>query len=180
MIKKIIGYILSILGLLGFGFFKNYNGTSIQYPTIWLFLSAIIGIFGLVLIYLSKSDKLSRQEKINNEKLEKLKQNGEKIILTTENCEIRENSYFEEINKDSSSSIVQVDALFDSNRNYSQNYVEKSAIIYYHKFGENKYRMTSQTFPFNADNLRNYVEKQKLALYINRYDKNDYSFDLTD
>jgi hypothetical protein len=180
MIKKIIGLILSIIGLLGFGFLKNYKGSSITYSTLWLFLSIVVGILGLVLIYISKSNKLSKQDKINNEKLEKLMQNGEKVFLTIKNCEIRENNYFEEANINGYSSIKQVDALFDANRNYSQNYIEKSAIIYYHKIGDTKHRMTSQTFSFSANSLRSYVENQKLVLYINKNDNNDYVFSITD
>ncbi|MBK7121670.1 MAG: hypothetical protein IPH68_02055 [Chitinophagaceae bacterium] len=84
------GYILAALGFNGFVYFRNYKGSVIPYSTLWFFLSIAVGLVGLVLIYLSKSNKLSKQEKYNKERLDRLKQSAERILLTVDNCEIRE------------------------------------------------------------------------------------------
>jgi len=178
MLKNLIGYLLAAIGFIGFVFFRKYNGSAIPYSTLWFFLSIAVVLVGLCLIYLTKSNKLSKQEKYNKERLDRLKQSGERILLTVDNCEIRENNYHEEVINESSSRVQQIDALYDPNRNYRQDYIEQSAIIYYYKTGDKKHRMTSQSFPFNAKTLTNYVENKTLALYVNRFDKNDYAFDI--
>ena len=37
--------------------------------------------------------------------------------------------------------------------------------------------MTSQSFPFNAKTLTNYIEDNQLVLYVNRSDESDYVFE---
>jgi len=177
MLKKLTGYILAALGFIGFGYFRNYKGSVIPYSTLWFFLSIAVGLVGLVLIYLSKSNKLSKQEKYNKERLDRLKQSAERILLTVDNCEIRENNYYQEVINEGNSKVEQIDALYEPNRNYHQDYIEQSAIIYYYKFGDKKHKMTSQSFLFNATTLTNYVENKMVVLYVNRFDKNDYAFD---
>lgn len=178
MLKKLTGYLFAGIGFIGFGFFRNYNGSVIPYSTLWFFLSIAVGLIGLYLIYFTKSNKLTKQEKYNKKRLDRLKQSGEKILLTVDNCEIRENNYYEEVIKESSSRVQQIDALYEPNRNYRQDYIEQSAIIYYYKIGDKKQRMTSQSFSFNAKTLTNCVENKMLFLYVNRFDKNDYAFEI--
>ena len=72
----------------------------------------------------------------------------------------------------------QIDALTDLNRHYKQEYIEQSAIIYQYNDGDKNIRMTSQTFPFNDSTLELNIESKKLFLYVNRFDKNDYIFDM--
>ena len=178
MFKKLTGYFLVGIGFIGFGFFKNYKGSLIPFSKLWFFLSIAIGLLGLFLIYFTKSSRLSKQEKYNKERLDRLKQSGEKIFLDVDNCEIRENNYYEEVINETSSRVQQIDALYEPNRNYRQDYIEQSAIIYYYKVGDKKHRITSQSFPFNAKTLTNYVENKKLVLYVNRFEKNEYAFDI--
>ena len=132
MLKKLTGYLLASIGFLGFGFFRFYKGTLIPLSTLWFFVSIVVGIVGFYLIYTSKSVKSSKQEKYNKERLDRLKQNGEYILITVDNCEIRENNYYKEVVSESSSKVQQIDALYDPNRNYKQQYVEQSAIVYYY------------------------------------------------
>ena len=108
--------------------------------------------------------------------VERLRKDGEKIILTTTNCEVKENNYYDEVvNKKIGTGAV-VDALYDPNRNVRQNYIEQSAIIYYYQSGSKKIRMTSQTFPFNAETLGKYLENSSVVLYVDRNNKNEYAF----
>lgn len=177
MLKRFTGYLLATTGFTGFVFFINYNGSAIPYAILWLIISIAAGLAGLGLIYFTKSTKLSQQEEYNKQRLDRLKRSGERILLTVDNCEIRENNYHEEVIIESSSRMQAIDALYDPNRNYRQEYIEQSAIVYYYKTGDKKLRMTSQSFPFTANTLRNHVEKQTVALYVSRFDKNDYAFD---
>ena len=135
---------------------------------------------GLALVYFGKSRRLSKQAKYNKERLDRLKQTGEKILLSLDNCEVRENNYYEDVEPDNSSKIQQIDALYDPNRNYKQNYVEQSAIIYYYTATGKRIRMTSQSFPFNADLLKRHIENNKAYLFVNRFNKQDYEFEISD
>jgi hypothetical protein len=132
-----------------------------------------------VLLYLSQKSKLTSQENFNRDRLERIKQNGERILLSVDNCEIRENNYYEEVISNGSSRIEQIDALYSPNRNYKQNYIEQSAVIYYYKIGNEKHRMTSHSFSFNAKILTQYIENKKLVLFVNRFDRNEYAFSIT-
>ena len=179
MFNKITGCLLVVMGFIGIIFFRKYNGSVIPYPTLWYFLCLAISFGGLYLFSSINSNKLSKQEKHNVENLNLLKQNGEKIILTVDNCEIKENKYFQEIIDERSTNTQAIDALLDTNKKYEKEaYIEQSAIIYYYKFGDRKIRMTSQPFSFNAIVLTNYIDNKKIILYVNRFDINNYAFDL--
>jgi hypothetical protein len=178
MLKKLIGYLFATFGFLGYVFFKNYKGSDIPYPSPCYILCSILGLAGLFLIYKSKSSSISDQERFNQEILNRLKQKGERILLTLDNCEIRENNYYQETIKEGVLISEVYDALYDTNRNYHQDYIEQSAIIYYYKTDGKKNRMTSQSFSFNAATLTNYVKNKKIVLYVNRFDKEDYAFEL--
>jgi hypothetical protein len=94
MLQRITGYTIACIGLLGYGYFKSYKGSLIPYPTVWLFVSVAIGLLGIYIA--TRKRKVSQQEAYTKALLKKLKQSGEKIVLTNDNCEIRENNYYEE------------------------------------------------------------------------------------
>ena len=176
--KKLTGYLFAAIGFIGFGFFKNYEGSIIPFSMLWFVVSILIGIIGLYLIYTSKSRKVSKQERYNEVHLDQLKQNGEKILLTIDNCEIRENNYYEEANDERFYKIQAIDAMYNPNENYKQIFVEQTAIIYNYNDGYKKIKMTSQSFPFGTETLRNYIENKSLVLYVSRLDKTDYAFEI--
>jgi hypothetical protein len=176
MFKRLTGYVLAVIGFIGYGYFRNYKGSIIPLPTVWLFVSLGIGFLGLTLITLSKSNRISKQDQYNKKRLERLKLNGEKILLTLDNCEVKENNYYEEVeNRGKAQSI---DALYDPNVNYQQKHVEQSAIIYNYTKEGKKIRMTSQPFDCDADTLKIDIENKSVFLYVDRFDKNDYIFNI--
>lgn len=168
MIKKITGYVLAVIGLIGLGFFENYDGSLIPYPIIWIIASIVIGAAGAYLIAVTKVHKISRQQKANEIRLRDLQQHAERILLTPDNYEIRENNYYQKGNDN------------EPDDNYKQRYIEQSAIVYYYNHDGKTIRMTSQTFSANAKMLKGIIEDGKLILYVNRFDKNDYAFDFAD
>ena len=163
---------------MSFAFFINYEGSVISFSTLWLITSLLTGVIGLYLISTSKTRKISRQEKYNQKRIAQLKQNGEKILLTLDNCEIRENNYYEEANNARLYKIQEIDALYDPNENYTQKFIEQTVIVYNYNNGFKKIRMTSQSFPFGTDTLKYYIENKSLVLYVSLLDKTDYAFDI--
>ena len=95
-----------------------------------------------------------------------------------DNCEIRENNYYEEKNDERLSKIQAIDALYNPNENYKQNYIEQTAIIYNYDIGYKKIKMTSQSFPFSTGILINYIENKSIMLYFNKLDETDYAFEI--
>jgi hypothetical protein len=178
MLKKIAGYFLAGIGFISFTFFINYKGSVISFSTLWFIVSLLIGIIGVYLISTSKTAKISRQEKYNEKRVAQLKQNGEKILLTKDNCEIRENNYYEEGNDARLHRIQEIDALYDPNENYTQKFIEQTVIVYSYNNGFNKIRMTSQSFPFGTETLKYYIENKSLVLYVSPLDKSDYAFEI--
>jgi hypothetical protein len=180
MFKRIISYILLATGVVLIGFFRNYHGNLISNSGVWYFLSFILLVAGLYLYHNSKSSKLSKQEKYDKKRLERLKTQGEKIIVTPDTSEIRENSYYEEVVSNTVSKVQVFDAVYDSNRNYSQKYVQQSAIIFYPNPQLKIRRIASQSFPIAAETLRTYIENGFVILYINKQNQDDYMFELND
>ncbi len=174
-----IGFLFVVIGFIGYVFFRSYNGSVIPLSTFWFFVSIAIGSAGLYFIYIFLSTKVSNQEKFNKEHLEALKLKGEKFLLTADNCEIRNNNHYEEAESESSSRAKLIDGLYDPNRNYRQDYMEQSVIIYNYHDGDKKIRMTSQSFPLDAVTLASYIENKKGSLYVDRFNKNDFVFDIS-
>ena len=151
MLNKIIGYLFLVIGFIGIIFFRKYNGSVIPYSLLWYVLCFAISIGGLYLINLTTSSQLSKQEKYNLERLNQLKQSGEKIILTVDNCEIKENNYCQEVMDERGTNTQAIDALIDPYKSHeTEEYIEQAAVIYYYKIDDQQLRMTSQSFSFNA------------------------------
>jgi hypothetical protein len=65
MVKKLLGYLFAAIGFVGFGFFRNYDGSLISLSALGFYVSMGIGVIGVYLITTSKSAEDSRQEKFN-------------------------------------------------------------------------------------------------------------------
>ena len=171
MIKTVLGYAIAGTGFMGFIYFRNYTGKMIPMPFAWQMLSAVVGLAGIYLAFTGK--KISAQKTADH-----LTQNREKIILTTDNCQVRENNYYEEITNNSISDAAVFDALYDPDRNHRTQLIEQSAIIFYYENAGKKIKMTSQSFPCNAETLSAYIKSGEVAIFINRFDKSDYAFEI--
>ncbi len=176
MVQKIAGYIIAGIGLIGLGYFRRYHGTVIPYPFLWLIVSGLVCIAGIWMVGSAGKKKLLGKEQEDDARVDKLMRSGEKILLTTGNCETKENSYHREIDNESMSKAEMLDASFYPNRNYRQEFIEQSAIIYQYQGAGKQIRMVSQSFPFSKNSLTAMVENKQLHLYINPFDKNDYVF----
>ena len=173
--KIFLGYALLIIAIIGFKL-RHTISLAILNPDIIIVIAVLLGIIGGYLVFIGKRQKLNKKTLIHADTVERLKQNGEKIILNTANCEVKENNYYEEVvNKKIGRGAV-ADALYDPNRNVRQVYIEQTAIIYFYQKGSKRIRLTSQTFPYNAETLRKFLEKSSVVLYIDRYNKNEYAF----
>src|SRR5450432_2919595 len=135
MIKKLFGYIIAGIAAMGFAFFRSYKGELIPYPALWFILSIVVLGIGLYIVFTSKTKKeiVAAAGDLNHRN--KLIANGEQIKLDIDNCEIRENNYYEEIPDHNFGGTELIVAAFDPNEDHLEKYVDQSAIIYHHKIG---------------------------------------------
>jgi hypothetical protein len=178
MLMKITGYVIIALSLIGIVYFRNYAGHSICFPTFWYALCIIFCLLGY---FLSNNSMTRKQKKDSNNILqqqEKLKINGEKVMLDINFCNFKSNNFEEEIKSKDDLGVQMYDALYNSNQNYKTDEVNQTVIIYDYKIGDQIKKIVSQVFPIDVITLKSYVMNNDIILYIDRYDKSKYFFDL--
>lgn len=177
MVKKLSGYILIGVGLLGFLYFKNYKGETIPLPILWLILSIVIVLVGAYLIASAKMKK--HVQKLNESEIKNLqiKEKGQRILIDLDNCEFK-TSTASQISQETFSRVQMIDALYDPNRNHIENNSTVTCIVYKHKNGDSVEKFVSQPFSIDETMLKYYVSKNKIALYVDRFDRNRYFFNV--
>ena len=176
MIKKFSGYILIGIGLFGFIYFKSYKGDSIPLPILWLILSLIITAMGAYLIVRAKLKKQDQTLDETKTELSRIKEKGERILIDFDSCEFKTGNASQQSDQETFSRIQMIDALYDPNRNCTENNSTVTYIVYKHKNGGSLEKFISQ--PFSVDNtiLKYYVSQNKIALYVDRFDRTQYFF----
>jgi hypothetical protein len=177
MVKKFSGYILIGVGLPGFFYFKNYRGNIIPLPTLWLILSVSIAVIGAYLIATAKTKKQIQKLDETKGKIVRIKEKGEKILIDFDKCDFKITNITQS-NTDNFSRIQMIDALYDPNRNYTENDRTVTYIIYKHKNGDSVERFVSHPFPIDETTLKYYVSNNKIALYVDRFDRTQYFFNV--
>lgn len=181
--NKLLGYSFISVGLIGFFWFLNYEGTTIPLKELWFVLSICILIAGAYFFAKYKLQQRNSQHNDNNSnrlaEIEQLKRTGNKIRVTLENAEVKSRSYQQEvINEGLPSRMQMLDALYDSNRNYKTQEVQQTYIVFYKQFNGKTYKFVSQATTQNAYAVKSYIERQKgIDLYINPTDPTSYYFD---
>ncbi len=98
-----------------------------------------------------------------------LKQHGEKIIIGLDNCDIKENNYYEEI-----ASKIILPAQADD---YRERYIVQSVIIYNYERNGVIEKFVSQTFPVDIITLESHILNNEIILYVDPFDRHKYFFD---
>ena len=172
MVKKLSGYSIAGLAFLCFGFFRYYKGSVIPYPFLWYILSIALLLFGSYLVTTSRSKKKVAAELESNERVNKLRSAGDKVIIDLDNCDLKENNYYNDV---TNRGLSRADL---RDQGYKEQYVEESVIIFYHRIGGKTEKFTSPIFPLNKILLSTYILNKKVILYIDRFDCGNYFFDI--
>src|SRR6187399_1353766 len=178
--RTIFGLLFIIASLLGITFFKYYNGSVIPYPTLWYISFVILGLLGVWLIY-SATRKVKKiiDQHINSE-VEKFKANAEKIELDFDKCEFKSGSFSHQV-EDPTMSTVKLFAPGSlgliADTTITENVIQ-SYLTYTDTFKGESCKFVSQYFPFDPSMLKFHVLKHHIILYIDRFDKRKYLFDL--
>ena len=180
MIKKLFGYTVAGIAFIAIIFFSYYKGYLISYTNLWLILSMMVFLIAFYVAATIKTKKEIVTSLNDSNRRDKLIATGEKIRLDIDSCEIKENDYYEEIPNQGAMEMRSIDALFDPNENYKEKYIDQSAIIYLHKIGDKTEKYISQVFPFGTEVLTLHILNNDIILYVDRFDRNNYLFDLNE
>lgn len=143
------GILLIAIGVIGRIYFSHYDGTLISNPELFLILSYLCIFLGVFLFYRSSKLKLHNSQNKARMDAEKMKQNGEKINVPLDQCDIKEGDYCIII--------------------FAYNNPRTSAPEIFVSPPINRDKVT----------LTFYLEKQKnIFVYVDRSDRSKYYFDL--
>ena len=177
MVKKVIAYIIAIICLICIFYFVSYHGNLIPHPGLWAIGSVVVGLLAAYMGITAKTTRIIKQEQGVQEKTSYLKQSGKKIIISLDNCEIKENNYYEEAGTNWSQDPA-VDSIYNPGENAEQQEVDQSVIVYYYDQGVSEYEMVSHVFNHDAISLSAFIVNKQVALYINPHNVKDYLFEL--
>lgn len=133
MTFKAAGYCISILGFVSFVLLIGFEDIQNPNKLFWQTTSFISGLVGCFFLYVVKVLNGSEAEQYHYERVSHFVRDGDRILMTLDNCTIKENNYYEDIIHERRSTIRALDDLYDPSRNMEKRYVEQSVIIYkYH------------------------------------------------
>lgn len=173
--KRILGLLLIVIGVLTYLFFRNYNGNILPYPTLWFFVGIILAIIGLRLFVTSKSQKQKSFESELYAQIDTLKQHGKVIIVNLKDCEIISSNYFKEIPKSNNYRIQAWDSILDSSNAVKNVEINQSRIVYKDKdevYISSIINKDKVTLSFTIENYG------QTNIYVDNNDKSLYYFDI--
>ena len=98
-----------------------------------------------------------------------LKRQGEKITLELDNCDIKENNYYEDITS-KGLALIDIDA-------YTEKYIVQTVIVYNHIRNGVTEKFVSQTFSLDTITLETHILNNEIILYVDTFDRSKYFFD---
>jgi hypothetical protein len=173
------GLLLIIVCFLGTIFFRRYDGTVISYPILWYISFIVLGLLGVWL--LSSSLKKTKRviEQVVNTEIEKFKSNAEIIELNFDKCEFKSGSFSHQVD-DPNVSTVKLFApgsLASIDTKITETVIQ-SYLTYTETIGGTACKFVSQSFPFDQTTLKFYALNNNIALYVDRFNRQKYLFDL--
>lgn len=177
--KKKLGIVFIVIGVLIYLFFRNYEGNFVSHPILWFFIGITFIIIGFILIVTSKSKFESKLEKSFQNEVDRLKESGDRIKVDFKDCEIISNNYYKEVVKSSSYRVQALDSLYDSSRAVENIEINKSRITYQDKNLSDDYIFISHLINKDKITLSFTLSKyKKTTIYVDKKDENQYYFDL--
>jgi len=172
--KKIIGITLIIIGIIASLFFQKYHGDLIPFPILWMCLGILVAVLGFTL--LQKGFSLPKKNKVESE-IDRLKQEGHKVLVKFEDCNIISNNYHKEVPKGNDYNEQAYNTLFDNKNAVKNVNVLQSRIVYTDKI--NNYEYVSPLIFKDRITISFILDKyESTNLYIDKNDYKHYYFDL--
>ena len=163
-----------VVGFLGIGYFRSYHGDIIPVPFLWYILSFICLGVGIFLPFILKTKKEKQSIADSDNQLRQLKKNAEKIILDIDFCEFKTNNFQDIVESNKMAKVQMYDAMYDENYDYSTEDRIQNVIIYSYK----NEKFISQIFAVDEITIQSRIMQKLVTLYIDRFDRTNYYFDL--
>jgi hypothetical protein len=191
MFNRIAAYSLFVLGLLTATFFRHYSGSLIPYPWVFFVLGLVMFLAGYLLLRYSPAPKekaaLNRVRRL----IADLKENGERIRVDFDTCQIRGHSYREARPSHGADSLLTtltvgetltslLDHLDNAGGDGLRN-VQQSVIVFQYENDRTgaKEKFISPVIAKDEISLSFYLDQQKhTTLYVDKTNRDFYYFDL--
>jgi hypothetical protein len=132
--------------------------------------------------WLTASSMKKRQtaiDRIVNADKARLKENSDKIELDFEKCEFKSGSFVHEVDDPNMISVKMfAPGSLSSIDTKAVETLIQSYLTYTETFNGTVYNFVSQSFPFDQTTLRFYVLNQNIALYVSRFNCEQFLFEL--
>ncbi|ANE51788.1 hypothetical protein [Flavisolibacter tropicus] len=180
--QRALGKILLSVGLFIFVFFLYYRGDAIPIKELWFALSFFVMATGAYLIIKHKLYQTTSQSSHSDNKVDEIKHlilNGEKVNVTLDNSEVKSRSYQQELIKDGiPSKIEMLNAVINNERNYSQEVIVQTYIVFLKEYNDQTYKFVSPVTSWNEVAVKMYMDRKGgLDLYVDKNNPANYYFD---
>jgi hypothetical protein len=185
-IKRILGWASFGIGLLILTFFRKYTGHIIPYP--WVFYSAGLIFFLAGFIFLRKIPTVTASKILEkaNALIKDLRDNGNKVTVDLNLCEIKVNHYTEQPDNFKSATDLELFTAMDLVYFYNKIHnptpngqIYQSVAVYKTSYNGKPKTFYSPTIPLDKDNLLFKFGIQKTTtIYVDKNDSNKYYFDI--
>ena len=181
-IKFIIGLVLLAISILAFFYFRYYRGTLIPYPILWRLGAIALGVIAAVILYNAVRQSTREEERSIELAQNNIREKAEVVKLEFDNCYFRDGSFTMEV-QEREADLVLPSAYIGSRIGMYETPPKtkntlQSFLIYTHGNDETKERFVSQAFPFDKTTLQFYVLNNNITLYVDRFDRKQYFFEL--
>jgi hypothetical protein len=180
-LRYLLGFALIIISFFGVTWFDSYKGELIPYPDLITLGFVVVGLLGFLLLYIGfKNTKSLLNNQVNSWK-QRLKQNGEKIAVAFNDCEIKNNFYYDEVLRHTSEARSYNSIAGQDHLNTQREYRNASVVVYKYT---NLRTGTTHTFSsevIQKDKLTLSVlmeMKQNTFIYIDKANPDLYFFDM--
>ena len=184
--KRITGWVLVIVGILFYLFFKKYHGDFIPFPFVFYAIGFSMTIYGLII--LSRTPKLKHIKLIEmaEELIKQIKENGDRVEVDLNDCEIKEHHYFDKIDYTKSYNDFEILNFYEYamyNENYrdskNDNVIKQSVVIKKIQINGQEKTIQSPVLPYDRIKLLLSFNKKKTTnVYFDKINPEVYYFDL--
>ncbi|MCB9056615.1 MAG: hypothetical protein H6549_12240 [Chitinophagales bacterium] len=142
---------------------------------IWILIGVIPLLIIVAIIFLEQRKIAGNTVALMTKEIEQLKRSGEKISVDLDNCEFKDSSYSQDIIDERMTRFSHIN--LDYGKVIGQEHIDQSLLIYNYS-GSNGSEKFIQAFPFGKEYLKVNVIRNQIILYVDRYDRTKYIFDL--
>ncbi len=181
MVKRILGFILCILGFIVIIFFTKYLGNIIPYPKMILPIGAIMLLIGSILLGSTPTFRQLKTDRKLKASANNLIENGKKINVDLTQCEIKENDYYDMKLVENYKGAVDLPEDIETRdaQIAKRTEVDQTVFIFKHEHNGVEEKFYSPVIPRTGDDLKIKLYLHKTTtLYVDKTDRSKYFFDL--